>query len=166
MFHVKHLSFFRCIVHRNNTVATYKIMEIICKKIYNNLSIYVYMENYARRKNMGKAIAIFNQKGGVGKTTTNINLGACLAMKGKKVLVVDIDPQGNTTSGIGIRKRSLEYTIYDVLLEDDFDIKKAIRCPRFSELHRNFRRSDSLRISARWQLSHSRSCLNPLKSGT
>jgi chromosome partitioning protein len=101
-------------------------MEIICKKIYNNLSIYVYMENYARRKNMGKAIAIFNQKGGVGKTTTNINLGACLAMKGKKVLVVDIDPQGNTTSGIGIRKRSLEYTIYDVLLEDDFDIKKAI----------------------------------------
>ncbi len=74
---------------------------------------------------MGKAIAIFNQKGGVGKTTTNINLSACLALKGKKVLVVDIDPQGNTTSGIGITKRNLDYTLYDVLINEDFDVRKT-----------------------------------------
>ena len=70
---------------------------------------------------MGKAIAIFNQKGGVGKTTTNINLAACLALKGKKVLVLDIDPQGNTTSGLGISKRSLDATSYDLLVVDGID---------------------------------------------
>lgn len=75
---------------------------------------------------MGKAIAIFNQKGGVGKTTTNINLAACLAMKGKKVLVLDIDPQGNTTSGLGISKKNSDYSTYDVLVEEGFDPKDAI----------------------------------------
>lgn len=75
---------------------------------------------------MGKAIAIFNQKGGVGKTTTNINLGASLAMRDKKILMLDIDPQGNTTSGIGISKKDLQYTVYDLLIEDNFDTKKAI----------------------------------------
>ncbi|MEG0292191.1 MAG: ParA family protein [Anaerovoracaceae bacterium] len=75
---------------------------------------------------MGKAIAIFNQKGGVGKTTTNINLAACLAIKGKKVLVLDIDPQGNTTSGLGIDKRTLEYSTYDLLTEDNIVTKNTI----------------------------------------
>ena len=75
---------------------------------------------------MGKAIAIFNQKGGVGKTTTNINLAACLAIRGKKVLILDIDPQGNTTSGIGITKRNLKNTVYNILIDKDYDPRKAI----------------------------------------
>lgn len=75
---------------------------------------------------MGKAIAIFNQKGGVGKTTTNINLAACLAVKGKKILVLDIDPQGNTTSGLGVSKTGQEFTTYDVLTNSDLNIDDAI----------------------------------------
>ena len=75
---------------------------------------------------MGKAIAIFNQKGGVGKTTTNINLAACLALKGKKVLILDIDPQGNTTSGIGLSKKELGNTSYEILVEDHIDPASAI----------------------------------------
>jgi len=67
---------------------------------------------------MSKSIAVFNQKGGVGKTTTVINLCACLANRGKKVLMIDVDPQGNTTSGVGIDKTTLEKTIYDVLIND------------------------------------------------
>lgn len=65
---------------------------------------------------MGKKIAIANQKGGVGKTTTSINLSACLAEKGKKVLVIDTDPQGNTTSGFGIDKNDLDNTLYELIL--------------------------------------------------
>ena len=75
---------------------------------------------------MGKAIAIFNQKGGVGKTTTNINLAACLALKGKKILIVDIDPQGNTTTGMGITKKGLENTSYELLVDSSVDPQRVI----------------------------------------
>ena len=67
---------------------------------------------------MGKTISIFNQKGGVGKTTTCVNLAAALGAKGKKTLLVDVDPQGNSTSGVGVDKSEIEYSTYDILVDN------------------------------------------------
>jgi chromosome partitioning protein len=75
---------------------------------------------------VARIISIANQKGGVGKTTTSVNLGACLAYLGKKVLLVDIDPQGNATSGVGIDKADVDSCIYDVLVEDS-NAKEVIK---------------------------------------
>lgn len=74
---------------------------------------------------MGRIIAITNQKGGVGKTTTAINLAACVAELGKKVLVIDTDPQGNMTTGFGIEKNEIENTVYDLML-GECSIKECI----------------------------------------
>ncbi|MGL4362766.1 MAG: ParA family protein [Cellulosilyticaceae bacterium] len=75
---------------------------------------------------MGKIISVVNQKGGVGKTTTVINLAAALVEQNKKVMLVDIDSQGNTTSGVGLSKNQVEYTVYDLFV-DDVDINKVIQ---------------------------------------
>ena len=75
---------------------------------------------------MAKIICIANQKGGVGKTTTAVNLSACVAQLGKRVLLADIDPQGNATSGLGVNKNKLDLSVYDVLI-NDVDAAEAIR---------------------------------------
>ena len=74
---------------------------------------------------MSRIIAIANQKGGVGKTTTAINLSSCLAEAGKKVLTIDMDPQGNMTSGLGVDKNDLENTVYELIL-DECSIKESM----------------------------------------
>lgn len=86
---------------------------------------------------MGKIIAIANQKGGVGKTTTAINVSACLGLRGKKVLIIDSDPQGNTSSGLGINAKEAELTIYDCLVNEtpieevmvETEYKNLFLCP-------------------------------------
>ena len=80
-----------------------------------------------------RIIAIANQKGGVGKSTTAINLSSCLAEKGKKILVIDLDPQGNTTSGLGVNKNKVDKTVYELLI-DEYNIEDCIKKDVFENL--------------------------------
>ena len=82
---------------------------------------------------MSKTVSIFNQKGGVGKTTTCINFAAALGLKGKKTLLVDVDPQGNSTSGVGVDKSDIEVSSYDVLI-NDIPVKDAVVETEFKNL--------------------------------
>ena len=87
-----------------------------------------------RRDYMGRIIAIANQKGGVGKTTTAINLSAALAEAGKQVLTIDIDPQGNTTSGLGVDKNGVDLTVYN-LISGECTIEETVIVSDFDNLY-------------------------------
>ena len=90
---------------------------------------------------MGRTIAIANQKGGVGKTTTAINLSACLAEAGQRVLAIDFDPQGNATTGLGLEKEQIEDTVYELLLGDctlEDCLMRDVRIRIWQELRLNF----------------------------
>jgi len=114
MFHVKHLLFKLFVV--KYIIGSNPIKQKRRDKVF-----------------MAKTIAITNQKGGVGKTTTAVNLSACLAYKGKKVLIIDCDPQGNSTSGFGIDKESFELSVYDCLV-DSQNIENAIIRTKYRNL--------------------------------
>ncbi len=88
---------------------------------------------WKRGDSVAKIIAVANQKGGVGKTTTSVNLSACLAHIGKRVLLVDIDPQGNATSGVGIDKGDVDECVYDILV-DDVEASKVIKSTSMERL--------------------------------
>ena len=80
-------------------------------------------------------VAIANQKGGVGKSTTAINLGAGLALQGDQVLIVDLDPQGNTSSGLGVDRSAIEYSTYELLIDDDVSVEDALEPTSVRDLH-------------------------------
>ena len=89
-------------------------------------------KSFSRKEasNVAKIVAVANQKGGVGKTTTAVNLSSCVAALGKKVLIVDLDPQGNTTTGYGISKRSVDIGTYEILI-GEADARQAVRKTEF-----------------------------------
>ena len=92
-----------------------------------------HVKHMLKGKNMGRIIAVVNQKGGVGKTTTAVNLTAALTEAGKKVLLCDFDPQANATSGMGIEKRKLKHSVYDVIV-DDVPVTDALISTKFGDV--------------------------------
>lgn len=108
-------------------ILSINISNTIVSIITTNIFILKLEKFLPERKTriMGRIIAIANQKGGVGKTTTSINLSACIAEAGKKILVIDLDPQGNTTSGLGVDKSELENTVYELML-DECTVKQSV----------------------------------------
>ena len=100
---------------------------------------------------MAKIVAVANQKGGVGKTTTAVNLSSCVAALGKKVLIVDLDPQGNTTTGYGISKRSVDIGTYEILI-GEADARQAVRKTEFRTdvIGSNTRRAARAACARRW----------------
>jgi chromosome partitioning protein len=103
--------------------------RVATRRIRNELRVGVFVScgtNPEGVSTVGRIIAVANQKGGVGKTTTSVNLSACLAEAGKRVLLIDIDPQGNATSGLGIDRKAVKASVYDLLLEDMSPVDAAI----------------------------------------
>lgn len=95
---------------------------------------YIYVRKDEKGEFMGKIIAFVNQKGGVGKTTSSINLAASLGLLGKRTLLIDLDPQGNSTTGVGVNKGEVESSVYELLV-DEADIKRIIVKTKFKNLY-------------------------------
>ena len=141
MFHVEHFVERRCpasalvIVRSSKKQNLHKFAKCLDMALTNPFLFVIIQDAMVSRKGMrmGKVIAFANQKGGIGKTTSSINVAAAMAQAGKKVLAIDCDPQGNMTSGFGINKKDLRTTVYDVLV-GRAPIKDAVIVTEFDRL--------------------------------
>lgn len=107
-----------CAINLNTNVSRETFIDLHLPLCYNSKQLDISLNKRERNNKMAKVIAVANQKGGVGKTTTAVNLSSCVAFRGKKVLLIDLDPQGNATTGLGVNKNKLDLSSYDVLIND------------------------------------------------